>query len=53
MSSAACIVRPADAAAQKECAVVVGERLSDACREQQEEERALYGVVTGSDTRAR
>ena len=36
-----------------ECDVEVGQLLSQRCRELQEEERALWGVVTGTDLRAK
>ena len=39
--------------AEDSCAVVVGQPLSQRCLELQEEERALWGVVTGSEMRAR
>ena len=35
------------------CTVVVGQPLSRRCQELQEEERALWGVVTGTDLRAK
>ena len=37
----------------EECAVEVGKALSARCRELQEEERALWGVVSGTDLRAK
>lgn len=39
--------------AEDACAVVVGQTLSQRCLELQEEERALWGVVTGTEMRAR
>ena len=41
------------AVAEDECAVLVGQQLSQRCLELQEEERALWGVVTGAEMRAR
>jgi hypothetical protein len=43
----------AAAEAKEECAVEVGKPLSQRCKELQEEERALWGVVTGTDLRAK
>lgn len=38
---------------EEECAVVVGRPLTRQCRERQEEERAIWGVVSGTELRAK